>query len=103
MLYVVLATGGPGETGAEDRFFQAQKQAQSFLLGSRILRNPFNHSVKIGPRSSGQIHCHRVASALIGYLYREVQINGGIHAFRAEQRHALHRDRASGQPHAAPR
>jgi hypothetical protein len=34
MLYVVLATGGPGETGIEDRFFQAQKQAQSFPVGS---------------------------------------------------------------------
>jgi hypothetical protein len=34
MLYVALATGGPGETGIQDRFFQAQKQAQSFPVGS---------------------------------------------------------------------
>ena len=34
MLYVVLATGGPGETGIEERFFQAQEQAQSFTVGS---------------------------------------------------------------------
>jgi hypothetical protein len=34
MLYVVLATDGPGETGIQDRFFQAQKQAQSFPVGS---------------------------------------------------------------------
>src|SRR5262250_1497496 len=40
MLYAVLATGRPGETGVRDRFFQAQKQAQSFRLGSRILRAP---------------------------------------------------------------
>jgi hypothetical protein len=32
MLYVVLATGRPGETGVEERFFQAQKQAQSFTV-----------------------------------------------------------------------
>jgi hypothetical protein len=34
MLYVVLPTGEPGETGTQDRFFQAQKQAQSFPVGS---------------------------------------------------------------------
>jgi hypothetical protein len=34
MLYVVLAADGPGETGIQDRFFQAQKQAQSFPVGS---------------------------------------------------------------------
>jgi hypothetical protein len=34
MLYVILATGGPGETGTQDGFFQAQKQVQSFPVGS---------------------------------------------------------------------
>ena len=34
MLYMVLATGEPVETGSQDRFFQAQKQAQSFPVGS---------------------------------------------------------------------
>jgi hypothetical protein len=34
MLYVVLAAGRPGETGPQDRFFQARKQAQSFPVGS---------------------------------------------------------------------
>ena len=34
MLYVVLPTGEPGETGTQDRFFQAQKQAQSFAVDS---------------------------------------------------------------------
>jgi hypothetical protein len=38
MLYAVLGTGRPGETGVRDRFFQAPKQAQSFRLGSWILR-----------------------------------------------------------------
>jgi hypothetical protein len=32
MLYVILATGRRGETGVEERFFQAQKQAQSFTV-----------------------------------------------------------------------
>jgi len=44
MLYAVLVTGRPGETGVRDRFFQAHKQAQSFLLGSRILRGPFSET-----------------------------------------------------------
>jgi hypothetical protein len=34
MLYMILATGGRGETGTQDRFFQAQKQAQSFPVSS---------------------------------------------------------------------
>ena len=34
LIYVVLATGRPGETGVEERFSQAQKQAQSFPVGS---------------------------------------------------------------------
>jgi hypothetical protein len=32
MLYVILVTGRPGETGVEERFFQAQNQAQSFTV-----------------------------------------------------------------------
>jgi len=35
MLYVILATDGLGETNAQDRFFRAQKQAQSFRLVRR--------------------------------------------------------------------
>jgi hypothetical protein len=37
MLYVVLAAGRPGETGPQDRFFQARKQAQSFPVHSQNL------------------------------------------------------------------
>ena len=33
MLYVIPASGGPGETGVEERFVQAQKQAQLFPVG----------------------------------------------------------------------
>jgi hypothetical protein len=43
MSYVVLVTGGPGEIGIQDRFFQAQKQHDRSRLVRQAFTSPAGH------------------------------------------------------------